>query len=681
MKINLDWLNEYVDVPETPATIKNDLTMAGLVVESYADVNGSVVLELEVTSNRPDCLSHFGVAREVAALYGRSVREPKRRRKLSIRPERIPYSIEIKDPDLCPRYVGLVMDRIRVGPSPEWMQRRLDSCGMRPVNNIVDITNYVLLEMGHPLHAFDFHRLNQGKIVVSRASAGQKMTTLDGVERELDADMLLINDGEGPVAIAGVMGGLESEITQATRTVLLECAYFNPASVRRTSKKLGLSTEASYRFERGADWDDLVAATGRMCQLIEEIAGGRIAGSMQDVYPAPLQPVRIGLRRSRAERLLGVELRDSHIEETLKKLQFRPARKGKGSWEVTCPSYRADMELEADLIEEVARFHGYQNIPATIPAARQAGQESPVHTFQSAARHLLIGLGYCEAINLSFAASDDERLFEQGHGARAMIRNPLTEETQYLRTSLVPGLIRSARRNFSHDIYDIRLFEIGKVYGRENGKAVERVRLGILGTGNFAGNNWLNPAGNYSYFHLKGVITSLVAGLRGEDVAITTGAGVPWLSPVDASTMSVGQQSVGVLGSLHPALQEELKLRQPVFLAEIDFEELSRHLFRPARYSAVPRFPAVQRDLSLVVPHWVTYGAVRQGILGLNIAELSEIELVDIYEGEKIPAGRLSMTLRFTFQDRERTLTVDRVQAFGDNLLTFLRETFGATQR
>jgi phenylalanyl-tRNA synthetase beta chain len=681
MKINLDWLNEYVDVPETTARIKDDLTMAGLVVESHTDFNGSAVLELEVTSNRPDCLSHIGVAREVAALFGRSVREPKRRRKLSIRRERIPFSIEIQDPGLCPRYVGLVMDGVRVAPSPEWMQRRLESCGMRPLNNIVDITNYVLLEMGHPLHAFDFHRLKQGKIVVARASAGQKMTTLDGVERELDADMLLINDGAGPVAIAGVMGGLESEITEATSTVLLECAYFNPASVRRTSKKLGLSTEASYRFERGADWDDLVAATGRMCQLIEELAGGRIAGSMQDVYPAPLQPARIGLRRSRAERLLGVELSDSFIEETLRKLKFRPARRGKGAWEVTCPSYRADMELEADLVEEVARFHGYQNIPATIPPATAAGQESPVHPFQSAARHLLTGLGYCEAINLSFAAAEDERLFEQGHGARAMIRNPLTEETQYLRTSLVPGLIRSVRRNFSHDSYDVRLFEIGKVYGRESGKVVERVRLGIVGTGNFAGNNWLNPAGNYSYFHLKGVVVSLVAGLRGEDVAITAGAAAPWLSPVDASTMSVGQQPVGVLGSLHPALQEELKLRQPVFVAEIDFEELSRHVFRPARYSAAPRFPAVQRDLSLVVPHSVTYGAVRQGILGLNIAELVGIELVDIYEGEKIPAGRLSMTLRFTFQDRDRTLTVDRVQAFGDNLLTFLRETFGATQR
>ncbi len=378
MKISVEWLGDYLDLPESPERIREDLTMLGLLVESVDESSGSPILEIEVTANRPDCLCHYGVARELAALYERKLRPVPVCRDLHPEPERLPFSIEIRDPELCPRYAGLVLDGIRVGPSPDWMQRRLEAAGMRPVNNVVDITNYVLLELGHPLHAFDFRRLHEGRIVVARAQPGQHFTTLDGVGRELDGEMLLICDGAGPVALAGVMGGLDSEITESTEAVLLECAYFDPVSIRRTSKKLGLSTQASYRFERGADWNGPVRAIARTAYFLRELAGGRVAGKLRDVLARPIEPVRIELRRAHAEALLGISLEDRFIVSTLKKLDFRPARTGKGRWLVTCPSHRVDVALEADLIEEIARFYGYDRIPAALPSGMTAGMPSPV---------------------------------------------------------------------------------------------------------------------------------------------------------------------------------------------------------------------------------------------------------------------------------------------------------------
>ena len=494
--------------------------------------------------------------------------------------------------------------------------------------------------------------------------------------------MLLINDGAGPVAIAGVMGGVESEIFDNTHTILLECAYFQPASVRRTSKKLGLSTEASYRFERGADWDDVVTAVGRTCRLVRELAGGRIAGGLRDVYPRTIEPVRLRLERSRAERLLGVKLTDARIEEILSRLNFVLERVGDGAWDVTCPTYRADMELEADLIEEIARFYGYQNIPTTSLPSKGAGITSPVYPFQSAARQLLRGFGYCEAVNLSFAGAEEEGHFPPLDGARLEIRNPLTEDTRYMRTNLTAGLVRSARRNFNHGMSEVRLFEIGKVYlAGDKGRPVERVSLGILGSGGFAGYNWHHPVLSYDFFHLKGVVAGLLSGMRSAPFEMLPVQGVPWLDPGEASAVRVGATQVGVLGALHPALAEEYKLKQSVYVAELDFEVLSGLVFAPVRYEPLPKYPAVIRDMSIMVARGVAYGSVRAGIEALGIRELAAIDLIDIYQGEKIPADKLSMTLRFTFLDREKTLTVDRVQSFSDNLLTFLRQTYGAVLR
>jgi phenylalanyl-tRNA synthetase beta chain len=682
MKISIEWLKDYVDLEESPAQIKQDLSMSGLVVEGFEESGGNGVFEVEVTSNRPDCLSHVGVARELAALYGRPLRRPSGRRSLLASRERIPYSIEVRDADLCPRYVGLVMDRIKVGPSPEWMQKRLEAGGMRPVNNIVDITNYVLLELGHPLHAFDFTLLQGGRIVVARAADGDRFVTLDGVERILDSEMLMINDGEGPVAIGGVMGGLNSEINHSTTTVLLECAYFAPVSVRRTSKKLGLSTEASYRFERGADWGDAALAISRTAQLIGQLAGGRIAGSVQDVTPRPLEPRQIELRRERAEKLLGVTLSEEFIRSVLRRLEFKLLRKGKGSWIVTCPSFRADMELEADLIEEIARFHGYHNIPTTVPAARSTGTPSPVRPLEAAIRRALLGLGYSEAVNLSFSSAEVDEQFPVADIRRAQIRNPLTEETQFLRSTLAHGLVQSAKRNLNRGAQDVLLFEIGKVYSiSDEGRPAERNTLGILASIDLSRRHWLSPAQDPGYFRLKGVLESVFGCLRSRPFSTEPYDRISWLNPCDASRVLLGGTAVGILGSLHAELDERNKLRQRVYLAEIDLESVAALCFLPVQYSSLPRFPAVERDFSLLVSRNTHYGRIRAGLETLGIPELQSMSLIDVYEGEKIPAGKVGMTIRLTFLDREKTLTIDRVQTFSDNVCSYLRDVCGAELR
>jgi len=682
MKISVEWLKEYVDVSESPAGLKSDLSMKGLLVEDIEESSGTSVLDIEITSNRPDCLSHIGIAREVAAIYGRRLKTPPIEDNLTIESDAIPFDIEIADPELCPRYAGLVMDGVKVGPSPEWMQKRLEAAGMRPLNNVVDITNYVLLEMGHPLHAFDYDILRGGKIVVRRAAPGSTFKTLDDTERKLDGDMLMINDGEGPVAIAGVMGGLDSEIAAGTTRVLLEAAYFQPASIRRASRRLGLSTEASYRFERGADWNNLVPSIARACYLIKQLAGGRVAGSLKDVYPALKAPALIELSRSRASTLLGVELTDDFIEKTLGCLGFSLKKNGEGNWDVCCPTFRADMELEADLIEELARFYGYDNIPTTLPPSLTAGTHSPVYILENAIRETLCGYGHSEAVNLSFAAEVDNIDFPAIAGGRAAVGNPLTEDTRYMRTTLAAGLVRAAKRNFNFSRHNVRFFEIGKTYRLGDGNILsERNTLGILGTGGFFDTNWQNSEPAYTFYHLKGLIEGLLQRLRIRDYIIEPLSDVSWLNSDDAACIRIGGETVGVLGTLSPELEEKYKLRQPVRLAEIDLEKIALCAFAPVTYAPLPKLPSAERDLSVLVGKNIAFQSIHAGISRLGIAELTDIRLIDVYEGEKIPEGKISLTLRLTFLDREKTLTIERIQEFTNAVLAFLNADYGAELR
>jgi len=494
--------------------------------------------------------------------------------------------------------------------------------------------------------------------------------------------MLLINDGEGPVAIAGVMGGMESEISGSTTRILLESAYFHPSSIRRTSKKLGLSTEASYRFERGADWDNTVQAIGRVCRLMEELTGARIAGSLQDVYPGKKEPVCISLKRENATALIGVPLEKAFIESTLSRLNFRLQETAEGSWAVTCPTYRADMELEADLIEELARFYGYQNIPTTLPPSRTVGSHSPVYNLENAIRNVLTGLGFSEAVNLSFADESDSGEFSIGSDERVGVRNPLTEDMKYMRTALAPGLVRSAKRNFNFDRRIVRLFEIGKVYRRgPDGGPTERNMIGIIGTGGFTDQNWKQPDTSFDFFHLKGTLETMLQGIRIHSYGIEPTNTFNWLNSKDAAVLKIDNEQVGVLGSLAGTLEEKYKLRQPACLAELEFESLAQYAFAPINLEQLPRYPSSERDLSIVVSPDLAYKKIQTCIADLNITELVKVALVDVYEGKNIPSGKVSLTIRLSFQDREKTLTVDRVQNFVDTVLSYLHKNYGAELR
>jgi phenylalanyl-tRNA synthetase beta chain len=380
--------------------------------------------------------------------------------------------------------------------------------------------------------------------------------------------------------------------------------------------------------------------------------------------------------------LLGVEMTEDFVESTLRLLGFKLEAKGKGVWEVSCPSFRADMELEADLIEELACFYGYQNIPSVLPPSQTAGIHSPVYVLENAIRNLMIGQGYSEALNLSFSSEADHIDFPPQEQGRIAVKNPLTEDTQYMRTTMAAGLVRSAKRNFNFDQKLIRLFEIGKVYGpRPDGIPDERNAVGILGTGGFAGLNWANPSPEYGFFHLKGLVDVLMQGLRIREYTIKPTTNVSWLNPRDAAILEIGGECVGLLGSLSPVLEDKYKLKQPVRLAELDFDRLAKYAFAPVVYASLAKFPSVERDMSIVVSRETTYYAIYSGIMGLGIAELLGIELIDVYEGEKIPKGSISLTLRLTFQDPEKTLTVDRVQGFIDAILSLLTKSFGAGLR
>lgn len=683
MKISFNWLRELVAVEVEPQELARSLTMVGLAVDSVSEANGDFILDIDVTSNRPDCLNHLGVAREAAAIYGLELRAP-RAPEPSASGERVDYSVAIRNSRLCRRYSAMLISDITVAPSPEWMRRRLESLGMRPINNIVDITNYVLLELGHPLHAFDFDKLAGGKIIVRAARRGERIITLDGVERQLDPTMLVIADAERPVAVAGVMGGAESEISHGTRRVLLESAYFDPISVRRTAKKLGLSTEASYRFERGADIEATVKAIARAAQLICEIAGGRVSGDLTDVYPRPRKAKPITLRYERTRGLIGAEVNKTFVEEILRRLEFEAHEARRGVWRVLAPSHRVDIELEADLIEEVARHYGYDRVPASLPAGTAVGRFPHDRRAEDSVREALRGLGYSEAVSLSMVSADEEKLFRPPSGEPIeplLIANPISEVDSTLRTSLLPGLLRAAEHNFNHGVRNVRLYELGKVYFSESGEPSEAKSLGLILTGDVTDLGWQEKPEPVNFFHLKGALEGLFRRLGIEGIEFQPARDIPFLHPHIAAAISRRGLAIGLLGRLQPELEERYKFKQPVFLAEIDIERLLPISHPEKLFERPSRFPATYRDVSFLVDNSIEYSKIERAILSAGIGEIVEVKPFDLYRGAGVPEGKKSLSLRLKYQGRERTLTQEEIAELHARVIELLRENFGAQLR
>jgi phenylalanyl-tRNA synthetase beta chain len=645
------------------------------------------VIEVEVTPNRPDCLSILGIAREVAALTGGRLIPPPAGPPESDPPASALASVRVDDAELCPRFCARVVLDVAVGPSPAWLAQRLRAAGLRPINNVVDVTNYVMWELGHPLHAFDHALLREQRIVVRRARPGEALVTLDGQGRTLADSMLVIADAERAVSVAGVMGGANSEVGPRTRTVLLEAAYFKPGSIRRTARALGLSTEASYRFERGADIEGPPPALDRAARLIAELTGGRVARGRLDVYPAPRPPRRLPLRLSRVERILGVCPPGPVVRGILDRLGF-PIAERDGVFAVDVPSFRRDVALEDDLVEEIARVWGYSEIPSTLPSGTLALTRRPrALVAQDAVRGALVAAGCHEAVTISLL--DPARLRHLGMAPDdprvVALQNPLAADRSVMRPTLLFGLLEAIQTNVRRQSPDVRLFEIGRVFAAQGaGKlALEETRVAIALTGLRAPRAWFAGKARADVWDAKGAVETVVEALGRGEVAVAPldpGA-APYLEEGRGATVVVQGSPVGVAGELHPAVQRAFDLPAPVFFAELSLDRLEALPARPVAHRPLPRFPAVQRDLAVVVGTGVPAALVTEAIRAIPNPHLKRVTLFDVYTGAQVGAGRKSLAYSLLYQADDRTLTDAEVNAMHGEVVERLRRSLGAEVR
>jgi len=704
VKIQLSWLREFVDVGDPAEKIARTMSLRGFAVEGVEPLGtADAVLDFEVTANRPDCMSVVGMAREIATAYGLKMRVPPglpletsrasrqdpahvrrgvrgagstaSRDHRAVDPPTI--TIAIDDPGLCSRYVGLMAD-VTVGPSPSWMQARLQAAGIRPISNIVDVTNYVLLELGQPMHAFDFARLAGAQIRVRPARAGEAIRTLDGQTRTLSSDMLVIADGERPVAVAGVMGGADSEVSETTPTIVLESAYFDPLSVRRTSRKLGLKTEASMRFERGADPSMAALAMARAAALLEQIGAGRTRGAAIDRYPKRHKPGTLRLRRERIAGLLGAAVPDKDVRRILERLGFTP-QPAAGGWRVAVPTRRVDVTREVDLIEEVARHYGFDRLPVTFPALTAApAPPDPRITRARQLRQALTAAGFFEAVTFGFVAEAAAAPFAAA-GQTVPIANPLSESFAVLRPSLLPGLVDAVAHNRRRQRADVRLFEIG---ARFTVSAGERRAVACACTGAAAPEHWSGASRPMDFFDLKGVVER-VGEAFGLDIH-TAPCDHAWLADGRRAAATADGAPVGVFGELAGSVADAhgLARGEPVYVAELDLDELERlSAGRAFRVEPLPRYPSVARDISILIADTLPAKEVRRTIREAAPPTLVRVAEFDRYQGKGIPADSVSLSLRLTFRSSDRTLTDAEVQTAMDAVMAALRDRHGAIQR
>ncbi len=675
MKLPIEWLRDYVETPLSDDALAAKLTMAGLEVEETTDSGDGPVFHTKVTPNRGDWVSVLGSAREAAA----ALDVPLSRQSAPLPDESADIQrwvgVRVEAPALCPRYTGKLVRNVVFRPSPDWMQARLAAAGMRPLNIVVDVTNYVMLELGQPLHAFDYASLPEGRIVVRAAKVGETITTLDGTERALTPEMLVIADREKPVAIAGIMGGSETEVSETTKHVFLESAHFDPGTVRRTSKMLGLSTEASYRYERFVDPALAPIALERACDLLAEWADGEVVLGRIDLYPQPLRERVISLRSSRANAILGTQLDEAAIAGSLRRLGMAVDAASE-PLSVTVPTFRPDLVKEIDLIEEVGRMIGYDTLPETLPPARgEGGGDAPMGRLAAQLRTLLVGFGLSEAMTHSLAAPsafDDPRTADR----RVTIRQALSAELSGLRQSLIPNLLDALARNARQRQPDIRLFEVGKVFdlGDKTGEYQEPRRVAAALTG---------PS--VDFFAAKGLVEALASALHLPPVTFTAEER-PQMHPGRSASVSLAGQSLGFVAEVDPdAAQEHLDVpaalgRVAVF--ELDADVLLSYADSPLHYMPLPRFPAISRDLAVVVDSATPYGLLESTAREAISAELTEsITLQSIYTGERVAVGKKSVALRLTFRAPARTLTDAEVDAQVADAERLLAERVGAERR
>lgn len=696
MKVAYNWLKEFVDVTASPQEVASRLALSGTNMAGIENGSHGAVIDAEVTSNRPDCLGILGIAREVAAIYRLPLKSvtPKPAESASAKASDA-VSVNIEAPELCGRFTARVIRGVKIQPSPAWLRDRLEAADVATINNVVDISNYVMLELGHPLHTFDYDLVRNHSIVVRRARPAEKMRTLDEVERALDPNICMISDGDGSraVGIGGIMGGAETEISFSTKNVLIECAWFDPVAIRRAARYLKLHTEASTRFGRGADPEMAEVASRRAAELILQLAGGELLSGVVDVYPGKRAAKKITITRAEFLRVMGADVPHKDLEAILSALGFAPVRvdHNRGSansllatWECTQPSWRAEVEREIDLIEEVARVYGLDKFPPRLPAARVGAARLPHHEAETRLRERLIGLGYHEILTIPHVSEERNDLFRPAEAVPAKLSNPLSEEAGVLKSTGAVTMAGAIEWNLNHGQRNVRLFEIGEHYRFVNGKPVETRVLSIGATGAARAQGLYDSAREYNFGDLKGdldAIGSLSRGLRWES------DGPDWLNVARRGTIYLGKegnQPLGAAGQLAKRVADKLKFRQDVFLAEIALGPLYCMYYgvkNNRRYEPLPRFPSVERDFSLFLSDGVTFAEVRKAIDSLGIPEIASIEAADLFRGRNVPAGKYSLLVRVTFQSREATLTDAQISDFSSHIVAALEKTLGASLR
>jgi len=648
---------------------------------------GDVVYDLEVTPNRPDLNSVIGIAREIAAVTGNPLKIPEIKIQSAGGKAADLVSVRIEDAELCPRYTARVIKGVKIGTSPDWLKSTLEKVGIRSISNVVDVTNYVMLEIGQPLHAFDYHLIakdgnGRPTIVVRRANAGEKFKTLDNHERTLTSEMLLIADEQKGIALAGVMGGANTEINEKTVDMLIESAYFAPVNIRRTSKALGLRSESSYRFERGADVGICDWASQRAAQLILETAGGQLAEGAVDVYPEPFEPKQITLHFSKSKDLLGVGI--SHAEQIsfLTKLGLSVAKQEPGECSFAIPSWRVDLKREVDLIEEVERLYGVEKVPATPPrGAIGANAFDSVYDQIAEARRILTGLGLNEAQGQTLISKSEVRSVKDEE--MVALVNPLSSDMDVLRPTLLPGLIHSLRHNVSRKNHDVALFEIGRVFTGQNGATKEERRVAIAVTGQRLPDFWRGEErdAKFGAFDLKGAVEEFLEhfGLRG---AMFTRRAETTAMFLESATIALGGKlPLGELGQLSPALAKKYDLRDAVFLAELNLDQLLARRNPAKSFKPLPQFPSIRRDVAMLVPEATTHESVLQTVKQTRPANLENVELFDIFRGKNVPEGQKSLAYAFIYRSPEKTLTDAEVNAAHLKIVEAFKQSLGATVR
>ncbi|HXY25419.1 MAG TPA: phenylalanine--tRNA ligase subunit beta [Candidatus Acidoferrum sp.] len=701
MKVVYNWLKDFVDVTAPPQELASRLALSGTNIGSVEAGPHGAVIDAEVSSNRPDCLGHYGIAREVAAIYRLPLKHAAPKPPESATKASDAVQVEIQAPELCGRFTARVIRNVKIQPSPKWLKDRLEASGVASISNVVDISNYVMLELGHALHTFDYDKVRERKIVVRRAKPNEKMRTLDGVERQFDPGICMISDGDGSrvIGIGGIMGGAETEISFSTKNALIECAWFEPVAIRRAARFLKLHTEASTRFGRGADPEMAELASRRCAELILQLAGGELLASVVDVYPGKRVPKKIRVTRAEILRVMGADVPDKEIEASLGALGFAPVRidhnrGAEGSllaaWECTHPSWRAEVEREIDLIEEIARIYGLEKFPPRLPVARQGAARLPQYEAETRLRERLIGLGYREILSIPHVAEERDALFRPEGVAPARLANPLSEEAGVLRSTGIVTMAAALEWNLNHGQRNVRLFEIGSRYdltGRKPDEPETRV-LTIGATGEAREKGLYDSSREFSFDDLKGDLDAIgqLACPSKDSRGLTWSDGGPdWLHVAKRGKVTLHWQiSLGYAGQLARRVAERLKLRQDVFLAELELEPL--YLAMQAakenrRYEPLPRFPAVERDFSLLLADGTPFSEIADSIRSLGIAEIGSIEAVDVFRGKNVPAGKYSLLVRVTLQSREGTLTEGQINHYAGKIISILEHRHGAQLR